>query len=188
VATLAGRVEVAYQHLRLADNGQPGRLRTARACAELTESLRRATDRVGVVRSLATAPLPATEAALAKSLTQAASVSQALQGFRWERLVPLMVAGEWTDERGRSAARIVAELRTAVAADEFAVRLTSALSVAEQSVFDWLAEGQAQQPDQPAGRAVLSEGGPPDELIGALRAFLSEHRENEVTVEWRVTG
>ena len=232
VSTLAGQVEIAYGHLGLADNGQRGRLATARACAELTEAMRRATDRVGLVRSLAAAPLPATEAALAKSITQAASVAQALQEFRWERLVPLTAVTQRTDERGRSAARILHELRTATAADEFAVRLTTALSAAEQAVFDWLSDGQpqptgkpepglgdgqarkpgdpesglagevqAREPGDPefrpgdqrqslpsAGRAVLSGGGAPDEVVGQLRAFLAEHRDDEVTVEWRVTG
>ena len=141
VSTLASRVEVAYQHLGLPGD-QPGRLRTARACADLTESIRRAPDRVGLVTSLASAALPATEAVLAKSISQASNVSQALRTFHWDRLRPLMGAAKQADQRGKAAARILEELRKAVAADEFTVQLPGALDHAEQAVFDWLAEGQ----------------------------------------------
>jgi len=202
VSTLTSRVEVAYRHLGLADSG-PGRLATARACADLVDSLRRATDRLGVVRSLARVPLPATEAVLATSLAQASTVSQTLSGFRWERLRPLAGVEQQADERGRVAARIMSELRNAVAADEFTVRLSTALSAAEQAAFDWLTEGQPRSPGEPqlrsggqgrqpltrpGGQAVRPRGGQPDELLGRLRSFLNEHRDDEITVEWRVTG
>ena len=205
VSTLASRVEVAYQRLGLASDHPKGRLQTARACAGLAELLRRAADRVGLINALATASLPATEAALAKSLAQASSVSEALVGFRWERLAPLMQAEGNDDERGRAAARILGELRAAVAADEFAVRLPAALSAAEQAVFDWLAAGQpkrrpglddepgrgdgdGRRMPEPSGRVVLSRGAGPDEVLGRLRSFLSEHRDDEIVVEWRVNG
>lgn len=48
-ATLVSRVEVAYQHLGLAKDEPSGRLRTARACADLGDKMRRAPDRVGLV-------------------------------------------------------------------------------------------------------------------------------------------
>ena len=216
-STLASRVEVAYQHLGLADDSRRGRLPTALACARLTESLNRAADRVGLVTSLASAAFPGTEEVLAKSLAQAAIVSQALQGFRWERLLPLFEAAKLADPRGRAAAVILDDLRSAVAADEFELRLTTALSDAEQALFDWLAEGQPQEPGEPkyrpagpdpqplplplplplpqpqpggsaGGRVVLAGGGQPDELVAALRSFLNDHRDDDVTVEWRVTG
>ncbi len=206
VVTLAGQVEIAYDHLGIPGPGQPGRLRTARACADLTNSLRRAPDRVGLVTALASAPLPATEAALAKSLTQASAVTDALRQFRWDRLRPLLDAENRPDERGRAAARILGELRAAVTADEFAVRLPAALSAAEQAVFDWLAAGQ--QPPLPAAaaggadgadqtgrtasvtgrRVVLRTGARPDDVLGELRSFLDRHRDEEVVIEWRVTG
>jgi hypothetical protein len=212
-STLASRVEVAYRHLGLPENSPRGRLPTARACAQLTESLNRAADRVGLVTSLASASLPATQEVLAKSLAQAASVAQALQGFRWERLIPLFDAARLTDQRGRAAATILDDLRSAVAADEFERRLTPALSDAEQALFEWLADASPQEPgelkyrpDGPGaqplsqslpqsrsggsggGRAVLAKGGQPDELVAALRSFLLDHHDDEVTVEWRVTG
>jgi hypothetical protein len=194
VSTLASRVEVAYDHLGLSEKDQFGRLSTARACAELTESLRRAPDRVGLVTSLARAALPATEAALAKSITQATNVSQALHAFHWDRLAPLTAAAQRADEHGRAAARILAELRKAVTADEFSVRLVNALADTDQAVFDWLAEGQPPKPPKPGplpdkgGRAIRSRGSRPDEVMGELRSFLDQHPDEDVTVEWRVNG
>ena len=188
VSTLASRVDVAYQHLGIPGD-QPGRLRTAQACADLTESIRRASDRVGLVTSLASAVLPATEPVLAKSLSQASNVSQALRTFHWDRLRPLMSAAKQADQRGKAAARILEELRKAVAADEFTVQLPGALERAEQAVFDWLADGSPPPPPPPppAGRAVRAAGGRPDAVLGELRSFLDGHPSVEVTIEWRVT-
>src|SRR6266567_2875698 len=145
VATLANSVEVAYHHLGLSQDSPAGRLRTARACADLADKLRRAPDRVGLVRSLAQADLPVTEAALAMSIAQAASVSRALQAFPWSRLAPLMTALQRTDARGREAERILDDLRKSLTADEFSVRLPAALAAAEQAAFDWVAAGQARE-------------------------------------------
>lgn len=198
VATaLVHHVEVACQHLRIADEAA-GRLRTARAGAQLGQQLSRAGDRVGMVTALAHAELPAAEAVLAMSLAQASGVSEALRQFRWERLAPLLAAEKRTDQRGRAAASILRDLRAAVAADEFTVRLPRALSVAEQAVFDWLADNQlpvppppappapVQQPGNPHGRAIVTRGSRPDETIAELTAFLTKHRDDEVVVEWRV--
>ncbi len=139
-----------------------------------------------------------TEAVLAMSLAQATSVSGALQQFRWERLAPLLAAESQPDERGRAAASILRELRAAVGADEFTIRLPQALSVAEQAVFDWLEEGQRQVPPQPPsprpgpapgrvrGQAIVTRGSQPDHAIAELSAFLRQHRDDEVVVEWRV--
>lgn len=205
VSTLASRIEVAYDHLGNAEKDRPGRLRTARACAELIESLRRAPDRVGLVTSLARATLPATEAAMAKSIALAPAVAQALSAFHWDRLAPLKAAEQRGDERGQAAGRILTELRKAVTADEFSVRLAGALAATDQAVFDWLADGQPAAPPrildpagepaqdhrrlgQPGGRAVRSRGSRPDAVIGELQAFLAQHPDEDVTVEWRVTG
>jgi hypothetical protein len=191
VSELTGRVEMAYQHLGIPED-QPGRLRTARACVELTRSIQRAPDRVRLVAAVAGAALPATEPVLAQSLSQAPKVSRALGTFRWERLRPLISAAGQTDPRGRAAARILADLRTAVTADEFTIELPPSLERTEQAIFDWLAVVPPPPPPPPppsaSGRAVRAGGDGPDTVLAELRAFLEKHPGDEVTVEWRVSG
>ncbi len=201
-AKLSVAVESAYHRLGLPGD-RPGRLTTAQACAELAESLRRAPDRLSRIRALAEAHLPATEAALAKSLSQALRVSAALTAFHWERLSPLRAAAGQGGERGRAAQTILERLASAVAADEFAVALPAVLDQTEQAVFDWLAAGQAPAPaGQPrpepvpefggarravgAGKAVRRRGERPDAVLGELRSFLDSHGDAEVEVQWRV--
>ena len=207
-AKLAGSIEVAYRHLAIPPGS--GRLSTARAGSELTESLRRAPDGLTAIRALADAALPGTEAALARSISQAAKVTAALGAFHWERLAPLRAAAGAGGERGQQARAILDRLARAVTSDEFSVALPGALEQAEQAIFDWLAEGQPRpgpeptpgpepvpapkpQPDgrpgtpgKPHGGAVRIRGDRPDVLLAELRAFLDDHGREDVVVEWRV--
>ena len=105
----------------------------------MVEALRRAGSRVHLVETLARAPLPATETAVANSLSRAGAVAAAVDAFRWDRLGPLRAAEGQPDERGRAAASTLKELRDAVAADEFTTRLGSALTFTDDAIFDWLA-------------------------------------------------
>jgi len=199
---LVPRIELAYRHLGLADQG-PGRLATARAGASLVDSLRRAGNRVHLVETLARADLPATESSMATSLSQAVVVARAVDTFRWDRLSPLREAEPRDDERGRPAAATLKALRDAVAADELVTRLSQALSTAENEVFEWLAAGQPkvpveprpQRPDdvplhlpgrRPGGGGTRERGKPDDAVLEALTEFLHEHRDERVVVEWRV--
>ena len=79
---------MAYQHLGLPAD-RPGRLATARAAAGLVESLRRASNRVHLVETLARTDLPATDTAVANSLSRAQAVAADIDAFRWDRLAPL---------------------------------------------------------------------------------------------------
>jgi len=185
-AKLSVVVESAYRHLGIPVS-QPGRLSTAKACADLAEALRRAPDRLGRIRALAAAPLPAKEPVLASSLKQAARVSDALSGFRWDRLAPLRAAAARDEERGRTAKAILDSLAKAVAADEFAVTLPAVLDQTDQAIFDWLAAGQPKERGRAGGRAVRGRGDRPDGVLTELRAFLDGHADDEVVVEWRVT-
>jgi hypothetical protein len=201
-ARLSGAIESAYRHLGMpADNA--GRLSTAKALADLAESLRRAPDRLSRIRALTLATFPATEAALAKSLSQAVRVSAALGAFHWERLSPLRAAAGQDDERGRAAKAILDKLANAVAADEFAMALPPVLDRTDQAIFDWLAAGQrtpaaaqaplhservpAAPPAREAGQAVRRRGERPDAVLGQLRSFLDGHANDEVIVEWRIS-
>ena len=199
---LVSQLEAAYQHLRISPDEPAGRLRTARACVSLVDGIRRAPDRVSVITSLARAALPATEAVVASSLSQAGGVADAIKSFPWGRLGPLMTAAQRDDDRGRTAGHILAGVRKAVQADEFAARLPAALAGTDQAIFDWLADGQPKPPPddvlrpgpvkpggrEQAGRAVVLPGGDPEEVVARVRAFLGSNGDREVTVEWRVTG
>ena len=207
-AVLALRVELAYRHVGLPD-GRPGRLATARAGATLAEALRRAGSRVHLVQTLARTALPATDTAVAKSLSQAPVVASAVDAFRWDRLSPLQAAENQADDRGRAAARTLKTLREAVGTDEFATRLGQVLSATDDAIFEWLSATQPVQPVQPpqviraddvpiqvpplplsrpglAGSATRAKGGPASEVLEPLKAFLEAHREEQVIVEWRV--
>ena len=205
---LVSPVEDAYRRLGL-DAAQPGRLATARAGSDLLERLRRAGgDRVRLIETLAAAQLPCTEAALANSLTRARVVADALRDFRWDRLTPLRDAEKTQDERGRSAASALNALRHAVRADEFASRLGPALSAAEEALYEWLTAGQELPPILPPpdppwvpvpdkgklvrtpspGSGVRAAGEPDAAVLQPLADFLRGHPDEDVTVEWRVTG
>jgi hypothetical protein len=206
VATaLASRIADAYQRLSLPADGAAGRLATAHAAAALLAALQRPVGRVGLIEALAGTPLPATEAVVATSLSQAAALTGALTSFRWDRLGPLSAAERGTDGRARAAADILKALRAAVRADEFTRQLRPALAAAEDAIFGWLEHGQRQGPDgqwqpepgdviigRPAtahattGRAVRRRGGPSADVLGELTAFLDAHADEQVTVEWRV--
>ncbi len=195
-------VDEAYRHLSLPAT-QSGRLSTAKACADLTESLRRAPDRLSRIRALAQAQLPGTEAAAAKSLSQASRVAAALDEFRWERLSPLRTAADRGDERGRAAKAILDRLAKAVVADEFAEALPPVLERTDQAIFDWLAAGQPDRSGPESrhqaenfaevagsapetGRAVRRPGQRADGVLSELRSFLDSHTDRDVVVEWRI--
>lgn len=166
--------------------------------------MRRPVGRVQRIETLAGASLPATEAVVANSLSQAASVADALTAFRWDRLTPLRAVEHGTDERARAAARILKALRDAVAADEFTRKLRPALSGADDAIFEWLADGQPRVPDVqwPTGTDAVdvtidrpkavhggitrAKGDPPTHVLNALTAFLAAHHNEQVIVEWRV--
>jgi hypothetical protein len=181
---LVARLEKAYRHLGLPVD-RPGRLATARAGAAAVEALRRAGSRVHLVEILARTALPATETAVANSLSRAALVTTAVDGFRWERLAPLRDAEERDEERGRAAASTLRTLREAVEADEFATRLGPALVAADDAIFAWLTPPKKPHPTV-GGRATRGKGAPDREVLEQVTAFLEAHRDEEVVVQWRV--
>lgn len=162
------------------------------------------------MHTLARAELPATDTAVANSLSRAGQVAAAVQGFRWERLAPLRAAQDRADAQGTAAASTLKRLIDAAVADEFATRLEPALADTDNAIFDWLADGQPVQavpgtqslrpddigilvPDpQPrslpgaTGRVIRAKGTPSAEVISQLTAFLDAYRDEQVVVERRV--
>ncbi|HXL95674.1 MAG TPA: hypothetical protein VN969_42685 [Streptosporangiaceae bacterium] len=199
-------VQHAYQNLGLPPDGPTGRLATARAGAALVEALRRSSSRVHLVEILARTPLPATETAVANSLSRAGAVAAAVDGFRWDRLAPLRTSKDRVDERGHAAASTLKTLREAVEADEFATRLGPKLANADDAIFEWLADSQAAErvnhPELPRpddivialpkpvpglnGKATRAKGASSRDVLSELTAFLDAHRDQEVIVQWRV--
>ena len=187
-----------------------GRLATARAAADLLTRLKRAGDPVRLVHTLATAELPATDAAVARSLSTTRDLAEALKGFRWNRLQPLRDAEGGDGERAGAAAGILRDLRAAAQADEIVTPLPRALRQADDAVFDWLAgprpgpgTGQPRPPERPRtpddiplrvppsaayGSARRARGQRAEPVLDELRTFLDAHADDDVTVEWRVDG
>jgi hypothetical protein len=182
---LVPQIEHAYQRLGL-DAGQPGRLATARAGRDLLDSLRRVGgDRVRLIETLASAQLPGTEAALANSLTRAGAVADTLRLFHWDRLAPLREAEAAEDDRGRSAASALNALRAAIRADEFASRISPALSAAEDALYEWLADGR--EPPILGGTGTRPAGASDSSVLEPLTEFLRNNPDQDVVVKWQVT-
>jgi hypothetical protein len=183
---LVAKVEDAYRHLGLPENEQAGRLATARAGERLLTALQQAGgDRVRLIETLSQAALPGTETALAKSLKSAAEVKDALGSFKWDRLAPLREAEGNDDERGRSAASTLRELREVLRADEFASGIKRVLVITDQAIFDWLARDRP-KPPKARGWGTRSAGAPDSDVLTPLAEFLRTHHGQEVVVEWRV--
>jgi hypothetical protein len=195
---LVVQVKRAYQHLGLAEDEETGRLATARAGEHLLTTLQQAGgDKVRLIETLSQAALPGTETALAKSLKSASDVKDALASFPWDRLAPLREAEENNDDRSRSAASTLRELRQTLRADEFASSIKRALVITDQAIFDWLAgpgpgrpvPGPGPGPVRPTaarGSGTRSAGAPDSDIITPLTEFLRAHRGQEVVAEWRV--
>jgi hypothetical protein len=203
-SSLVPKLEAAYGRLGLDPASTAGRLATARAVSALLARLRTAGDRVKLVEALAHAELPLTDVAAAKSLSTASTVRDVLHAYRWERLTPLLEAERTKDDAGRRAAAILQALRSAVLADEITTALRPALDSAVDAVFGWLSDrapvpspapvtpvAPPLTPDDvplvlPRGQAVRGKGSPAQPVLAQLAAFLGEHPDQQVVVEWRV--
>ncbi len=189
-AVLESRLADAYERVALTAEGAQ-RLATARAATALLSALRASRDRVALVHALATTGDPAQDAAVARSLSSAASVSSALSGYRWERLRPMLDA-EATDPE---AARALAGLRTALRSDEIVTSLPAGLRAFEDELFRWLEARRPLPPPPPpppprpttaSGGVTLRDGQAPARVLDELQAFLDAHPDVPVRVEWRV--
>jgi hypothetical protein len=206
-AGLVPRLEATYDRLGLDKTDRTGRLATARAAKDLLNALQRSGDRVRLIETLARFDLTTTEQAMAKSLTAARSVTDALHTYRWERLGPLHAAEHGTDEPGREAANVLRALRAALRADEIVTPLKRALEQADDAVFAWLAAqgptssaqteeragltgtatgrpGSTAVPARGTARRAAGQGG--DAVVAELWRFLDDHRDETVVVEWRI--
>lgn len=195
---LVSQLVEAATRLDLTDGGQ--RAVTAETSAELVVRLARMSDRVALVRAAAAADLRSDQAAVS-SLLSAAQVTSALGRFPWDRLAPLRAAAGTEHPGAAAAGSVLSDLREALATDEFDRPLGQALSQAENRAFDWGARfGGAAIPTPPGPQTSPSPPRPSgtggsrrrgvgdrdDDVVDELRAFLTQHPEASVQVEWRV--
>jgi hypothetical protein len=197
---LVSVLEDAYARLGLDADGPTGRLATARAAATLVARLRhQGSDRLALIGTLAHADLPATDAAVAASLSSAAGVARELSSYRWEQLQPVQSAAD----ADSSAAAVLARLQSAAQADEITTRLGPVLTATSSEVFTWMASRVADKtlprvppppvveppvvepPDSP-NRARRAGGAASSSVLEQLQAFLDDHADDEVEVMWRV--
>lgn len=139
---LVAALESAYT-ARGIDNGH--RLELARAVATLLAPNIATADTLAVVTRIAEADFAgATDAEASRSLSTAAKVADALEGFAFARLKILDEAAADSDTaRGAAAAAILAELDGALVAHEFVTQLATVLVRVDDRRDRWLEEAVA---------------------------------------------
>lgn len=168
------------------------RLRLARHLAELLDALRQQ-DGVPLIERLARVELPGTAEEAGRSLTQAQSLTDALNAFPWDRLKVLADAVQTGHERADQAQRILDDLGSDLGRHELATNGKQALQNAEQSLFDWLIVPTPYDPPisppLPAPDKRGSGQGSGDELIPVRRdldSFLDENAGKRIRISWEV--
>ncbi len=194
---LASSLGKAFERLDVPSDGHH-RLTTAQAAVALLTALRANGDRVKIVQVLASTGERTRDAAVSRSLTSAVSLTSALGSYRWERLDSVRSATEDT-----TAASILGDLRAALRNDEIVTELAPALRTSEDAVFDWLERRRPQVitppkpplgpndvdipvPSAKRGSSTRAKGDPIEPTVDALRAFLQDHPDEQVLVDWRV--
>lgn len=145
---LASALEQSYSKLGLA---QGARLEMARVNATFARTLRDLSG-VPMVRHIATADLPGSDAMAAVSLEKAFVVSHALRTAEWDKLGVLIRARQVDNEKGRAAAKILDELGEAMTAHEYERSLSCALTTAQGAAWEWALDSSSSPPVSPEPR------------------------------------
>ncbi len=207
---LVARLESAYQRLGQPTDGSArteDRLTTARRAATVASALQQLQG-VELVRRLGSEVEDGRGGAVGTSLTQAASVSNALERFRWDRLDPLRAA-----EHDLAAKGILDRLKNALTSDEIVARAAEALQRADNEAFEWAVANRPVAPkppvdgpspdapddvpvspgpvgpavDRPGSHTVTRRPGETGEVVvEQLREFLQANADKQVEVTWRV--
>ena len=209
-SALVPALEKAYAKLGLPLDAPTGRLATARAAASLVQALRQSVGAVTLVETLARTELPATTAALARSLSTAGDTTTRLSSYAWNRLDPVLNGAREDSPRGTDAEVVVSAVRSALQSDELA---TPAGGRPAQSRGRRLrvvagrpdaASAARAHPSPPPGtlgsrstvrwtrrfrrsRSAPSKPGPgPDAILDDLRRFQLANPGRAVLVNWQV--
>lgn len=204
---------------RLQTRGIPeaesSRFATARAAVDLLEAVRKAPE-MQVCEAFAGMPVPASEQALARSLSSAADVARALGDTRWETLdQALQLSGRFLV----AAEALSSEVDEALRKDELAVGLRNVLETAEKRALKLTGEflastkpapdpkpgpkpepPQELQPPQPrpevertGSRVVVEEdsrevgdAASARRLFGELETKLSKQPGTRLTLRWTI--
>lgn len=190
---LVGALEQARTRLSLGPAPHQGRLATARSTVDLVDALR-GLKGLAVINRLAASTI-AEPLRASRSLDSADAVARGLSSYTWERLDPLVNAARQEGPRADEASRILARLKQAVEADEFAEPLSPALKHAEDRVFAWLAnvDTTTVAPDptptvgpKKSGRTRLRGGQGIEGVTRDLADFAADNPGVDIVVEWRV--
>lgn len=191
---------------------QASRLTTAESAASAVDSLARLQG-LPLIRALADLDLSGRGLAMGTSLSSAAGVTHALQGFDWAWLAEPLKTRAGEGEQAEGAAALLNRLCQRLSADEREHPAATALKDADREVRDWLVAQRPVVTPQPSVQPVPpdfppevpitnlppeSEPGWPTRAVGGttrgrgaraateLNAFLREHPEAEVEITWRV--
>ncbi|WP_405432293.1 hypothetical protein [Micromonospora sp. NBC_00617] len=194
---------------------ESGRLATARAAADLLETLVNGRSAVEAVERLARAELAGPADRTGRSISSASQVSAALAAAPWDTFE--IVAG-LPEPHAAEAAAIFAELRRVAQADELTAPLAPALRRAQADATALLRratrkvpvvdvpEGDQDKPefvqprrpidqhtprdpefavDKPSGRVSVTAGDL-DRAVEQLRAFAADQGDASIEVTWRI--
>ena len=171
------------------------RLQTARVAAGLAEKLVRTADSVTVIDDFAAAPLPS-EQHVGTALASAEDVRAALDGERW-KLLGVAIGLAVADVPGFT--EVVAVLRDAVSADEFAIKLEPAVAKAYGDAVKLIGAAPAPVAPQVLPSAVTETrpgvtvvrgdraGLAIDEARTELERLAQEEGEVQVDLRWTIT-
>jgi len=171
---------------------QASRIVTARTCVALLDALATA-GTAGAIEALASAAVATSEAAMASSLKRAADVASVLESSSWTVFDALKNV---TGERATSAAHVLRDLGEALASDEYAVALGSALRRLNDEALRAIVPPSAASPPTPSaatlGASIVAAGQEKGLAPAAVRELIGrlEHEHNaadvELDVAWRV--
>lgn len=165
------------------------RVQTARTAHELAQGLVQSVESIKLIERFAGLAMPS-EQHVGTALASAGQVRAALEGERWE-LLGVAIGRANAGERG--FVEVVAALRDAAAADEFAVKLEPAVAKAYGDAVKLIGSGPATpqpEPPPPPGVNVVRgdrTGLGIDEARTELDRLAEQDGEVQVDLRWTIT-